>query len=266
MDEALDEIEFLALSANRVAVLRALADRPHTRSELVASTNASQPTLGRILRDFRDRRWTERTSEGYVATATGELVAEGIGELLVTIETDRTLRPIIDWLPTAAMDFDLRHLREATITAPSRTRPDAPLRRALDLLDEATSVRICSHTFNERSLTTVRDRVVEGNGTFAGVFSRAAIDALVADPTLRVRLGELLAASGATIRVYENGEIPVAVAITDDRVHLMLRDDAGILEATVDSDDPVVLSWAAATHERYWADATALDPGALGDE
>ncbi len=48
MESALDEIEFLALSQNRVDALRYLAERPHSRRELVERTGASQATLGRI--------------------------------------------------------------------------------------------------------------------------------------------------------------------------------------------------------------------------
>lgn len=262
MEEALDEMEFLALSANRIAALEALADRPHTRGDLAASIGASQSTLGRILSDFEDRRWVTRTEEGYVATATGRLVAEGVGELLAVIETDRTLRPVLEWLPTGAMDFDLRHLRDASITAPSPTRPSAPLQRGLELLRDASVIKVCSHAFNEQSLSLIRERVVTESLSFEGVLSRAAIDALATDSALRADLETVAQATTATIRVHE-AEIPVAIAITDDRVHLMLRDGAGVLRATVDTDDPDVLSWARETHDRYWNGATELDPEEL---
>jgi predicted transcriptional regulator len=264
MEEALEEIEFLALSANRVAVLRALADRPHTRTDLAASTDASQPTLGRILGDFEERRWVARTGEGYAATATGRLVAEGVGELLARIETDRRLRPVLEWLPTAAMDFDLGRLREATITVPSRTRPSAPLQRELELIGESASVRICSHALNERSLATIRERVLDSPEIvgFEGVLSRAAIDGLTADAGLRSALRELLGAPNATICVHD-GEIPVAVTITDERTHLLLRDDDGVLRAAIDTDDADVRSWAERTHEHYRATATPLDADEL---
>lgn len=264
MDEELEEIEFLALSANRIAVLRALADRPHTRTDLARSTDASQPTLGRVLGDFEDRRWVKRTEDGYVATATGRMVAEGMGELLAILETDRTLQPIMEWLPTTAMDFDFRCLRGATVTVPNRTRPSAPLRRELDLVSESASVRICSHTFNERSLAAVRERVLNSPSEFefAGVFSRTAIDALAADSTLRSDLGELLDATNAAIRVH-GGEVPVAVTVADDQVNMLLRDDAGVLRAALDTDDSAVRSWARGTYERYWDEATPLDSDEL---
>ena len=262
MNSALEEIEVLALSANRVAVLEHLADEPHTRRELAEATGASQPTLGRILRDFGDRHWVDHDGDAYVATATGGLVAEEFTDLRETVETERRLREVAEWLPTDEMGFDLRRLADARITLPSRTRPGAPVGRVLDLLRSADRVRIVSHAFNEASLDAVRERTVEGGGTFEGVFSPDALDALASDDALRGRLRDLLDSDRAEVRIHD-GPIPLAVTVTDDVVHLLLRDDEGLLRAAVDTDDEAVLSWAAGVHERYWRGADPLDPDAL---
>lgn len=265
MDDALAEIEFLALSANRVEVLELLAGEPRTRGDLAERTGASQPTLGRILRDFADRHWIVRDGNAYAATATGRLVAEEFTDLRETIETERRLRAVMEWLPTDEMGFDLRRLADARITVPSRTRPGAPVQRVLDLLGRSDRVRIVSYAFNEASLDAVRERVVEGEATFEGVFSPDALDALASDSALRDRLRELLASDAAEVRIHD-GPIPLAVTVTDDVVHLLLRDDEGLLRAAVDTDDEAVLSWARETHERYWRDAAPLDPETLDPE
>lgn len=261
MDPALEEIEFLALSANRVAVLNALRGReePVTRSALEAETGASQPTLGRILRDFGERNWTERTDEGYALTATGGLVADGITDLCAIVETELKLRDVVEWLPTEEVTFDLRALRDATITVPTRTRPSAPLRRSTGLLRRADRVRIVSHAFNERSLEAVRKRTVEDGdeGSLAGTFSRDAIDALLEDADLRQRLGAVLESDAAELRVCDD-DVPFAVTITEDVVQLLVRDDDGVLQAALESTDDRVRSWATDVYERYWEDATPL--------
>ena len=131
MEETLAEIEFLALSPNRVTVLESLADGRRSRSELADATGASQATLGRILGDFEDREWVRRTEGAYAATATGRLVAEGFRDLLDVMSAERELRDVVAYLPTEAMDFDLRHLADAKIVTPTETRPNAPLQRLL---------------------------------------------------------------------------------------------------------------------------------------
>ncbi|AZH25787.1 helix-turn-helix transcriptional regulator [Haloplanus aerogenes] len=263
MESALAEIEFLALSPNRVAVLRCLAEDRHTRTDLAVVTGASQATLGRILRDFEERSWIERIDGAYVATATGELVADGFLDLLDIVETEGDLRPIVEYLPTDALDFDLRRFDDATITVPSGTKPNAPVGRVLDLLREASSVRAFSHAFNEDSLGVVEERVAAGELTFEGVFSRHAIDAVADDDRLRRRLESLLDAPAASIRVRE-AEIPLAVTVADEAVHLLLRDANGVLQASVDTDDPVVRDWAHDEFEAYWEAAEPLDHDDIG--
>jgi predicted transcriptional regulator len=262
MESALEEIEFLALSPNRVATLRHLAAEPHTRRELVELTGASQPTLGRILSDFEERSWIERDGSTYRATVTGKLVSQGFGDLVSILETDVELRPVVRWLPTEAITFDLSHLTTATVTTPSRVRPNAPVTRALDLVEEASTVRIVSYAFNEQSLEVVAERTAAGDQRFEGVFSESAIDALADDSQLRARLRELLTADAASVRIVEE-PVPVAMTVTDSVVHLFLRDDSGVLRASVDVDEPAVHAWATDLFERYWDAAVPLTVGQL---
>ena len=261
METALEEIEFLALSANRVEVLELLSEGRHTRTELADATGASQATLGRILGDFEDRTWVRHDGSEYVATATGRLVAAGFTDLREILETEMKLRDIVDYLPTHAMDFDLRRLSDATITVPSATRPNAPLSRLLDFVRDGDDVETFSHTFNEQALRVVRERVIDGDQRFRGVFGRSAIDALAEDSALRGQLEALLAADDAEIRVREEG-VPIAVMIVDDLVYLLLRDENGILRASIDTDDAAVRSWAEDSLAHYWRTATPLEADA----
>ena len=255
MEETLAEIEFLALSANRVTVLSSLAEGNHTRSELAEITGASQATLGRILGDFEDRNWVRREAGGYVATATGALVADGFDELTSVVDTERELRDIVTYLPTEAMGFDVRHLADATIVTPSETRPNAPLQRLLTLMREAESVTAFSHAFNDQSLAVVADRA--GELAFQAVLTREAVDALTGDDHLRTSLRAVLDSETATVAVHE-GAIPVAVTIADDVVNILARDDRGVVQASVDTDHPAVLEWAQRRFEHYRVQSSPL--------
>lgn len=252
MQSALEEIEFLALSPNRVETLSRLAESAHTRRELVEATGASQPTLGRILSDFEDRGWIERDGSDYRATVTGRLVSRGFDDLVDILDADADLRPVVEWLPSEAIDFDLRHLTDATITTPSRVRPNAPVGRAVELLTDAETVRVVSYALNEGSLDVIAERTTAGEQTFEGVVSADAIDAIADDSQLRGRLRALLRADGAEMRVVEE-PIPVAATVADDVVHLFLRDESGILRASLDVTSPEVRAWATDLFERYWS-------------
>lgn len=262
-EDALGEAEFLARSPNRLAALRAVADGPRPRGAVASAIDASQPTLGRVLEDLSDRGWVKRSAEGYQLTATGRLVLDGFSALLETLSLERRLRDVATYLPTDAFDFGLERFAGATVTTPTTTRPDAPVRRMTELLAQADHVRVCSYALNEAKLDLMAERVGEGL-TVEGVFGRRAIDAVAADPLLGGRLRNLLGEEDADIRVHD-GDIGVALEITDDRVHLLCRDADGIVRAAVDTDDPVVREWAMATHEGYWERATALEPASVGE-
>ena len=261
MDQVLAEIEFLARSANRGDVLTLVADSPHGRQALAEKTGASQPTLGRILRDFEERNWVAATEDGYAATATGRLVAAGLTELSESLAAELHLREISEWLPTDDLGFDLGRLGEATITVPTQTRPSAPISRVIELIEAAGRVRIFSHAFNEQTLAAVVEWVAAG-GEFDGIFSAAAIDAVAHETALREQLHQLHAADGAMIRVLE-AAIPLAVTIADDTVSLLLRDEQGHLQAAVDTDEPAVRAWATERHDQYRESARPLVEGDL---
>lgn len=258
MDSALEEVEFLALSENRIEVLTVLSEEACTRRELRTHTGASQPTLGRVLSDLEKRQWITRSGDQYTATATGRLIAAEFTELWDTLQIERKLREIVEWLPADSLGFDIRQLRNATITAPSQTKPDAPVQRVLKLLQTADHVRIFSHAFNERSLGVIHQKTLAGEQTFEGVLSPAAVDALAHDVALREQLQDLIATEAAELRLY-SGSIPLAVTITDQVTHLLLRDGDGLLRAAVDTDNESVYEWAREQHEKYWTASTPLD-------
>ncbi len=110
MESSLDDIEFLARSDHRTAVLDALAERPCDRNELRATTGASSPTMGRILGDFEERRWIVRKGPNYRLTPLGDYVAERFADLRKAMKTERKLRDVWQWLPREMEDFSVESL------------------------------------------------------------------------------------------------------------------------------------------------------------
>lgn len=262
MEAPLEEVEFLARSQNRVEVLRLLADETQTRRSLAEATEASQATLGRILEDFTDRSWVTQEGSDYVATATGEMIADGVTDLLSILETETKLRDVVGYLPTRSMTFDLRCLADATVTVPSLTRPSAPLQRTLEAMDAAASLRAFSHTLNEQSLLKVRERVTAGDQTFEAVLSAGAVQALATDSLLWTKLRTLASDARAEIRIRDE-DIPLAVIIADGTVYLLVRDDEGLLRASLHTDEPAVRDWATESFDGYWESADLFDPDAF---
>lgn len=260
MPDPLEEIEFLARSGNRIELLDTLAERAYSRRELGEAVAASQPTIGRVLNDLSDRGWVTYDGERYAATPTGRLVAAGITDLRERLAAESRLREIAGLLP--AVDVDLRAFGDATITTPSSTRPGAPIQRMLELLGATDRVWLLSHSFNRQKLELLHERTVDGTLTTEGVFAADAVEAVASDPALRGKLRAVLRADAAEIRTVE-GDVPVALEVTDDRTHLLLRDGEGVVRASMDTDDPTVRDWATGLHAEYWERASPVEPGEL---
>ena len=262
MDAPIEEIEFLARSKNRVNVLRLVAAEPHTRGDLASATGASQATLGRILEDFTDRSWVRRDPHGYVATATGALVADGIDDLLSVLEAEGRLRDVVAHLPEAELGFDLRQLANATVAVPTPTHPNAPLQQVVDAMETASTLRAFSHALNEQSLSTALSRVRAGEQRFEAVLSKSAIEALLPEDSLWTQVCALAAEDGAAIRVRHD-DIPLAVTVIDGAVSILIRDADGVLRGVLRTDAEPVKQWASERFERYWEVAVPFDPAAF---
>lgn len=258
----LDDVAYLARSANRVRALARLADGPRTRRELHAETDISQPTLGRLLEGFEDRGWAtcDRTnSRPYELTPFGELVAAAFEDLLATVGTMQRFRALADALPLDEMDFDLRRFADATITVPSRTDATAHMRREDELIAEADHVRfLCSSSFGP-GIKAYRDRLVGTDTRFEAVITADALAAAASDPDAARWVGDLAAADNVAIYRYD-GPVRMILGLIDDVASLVPLDDSGVALAFIETRDPVVRDWVEGRYDAHRDRAERLAP------
>ncbi|WP_323173539.1 ArsR family transcriptional regulator [Natrialba sp. PRR66] len=254
MATPLDEIEFLARSEYRGVVLEALVEEPLTRGELREATDASQPTLGRVLDELETRHWIDRDDRRYEIMPAGRIVSKAFTALYETLATEGKFREITPLLPLEVMDFPFTCLADATVITPTRADPSAPINRNLDLLTQATRVRSLSHSFVDQALRVIIERTVEETQTFEGVTTQHAIDGLASADVRAV----LTAENG---QLYVHREIPpsVGMAIIDRSVTFLVRDEQAVLRALIVTDDETVRTWAEETFERHKHEAEPAD-------
>jgi len=263
----LDDVEFLARSPHRVAVLQTLASGSWARPALHEETGISQPTLGRVLGSLEDHSWVERDGHEYALTALGELVAAEFDSLLDTIETTHRLGDVAGLLPTEQMDFDLRQLADSTIIRPETGDVFRHVRRMEELLTTADRVRIMSDTIAPDSLSDTRDRVVNAENDdlrIESVITGDALDQALSNPQLAAWVGDLVASRRAPVYRYD-GTIPLVLAIVDDTALLVPSDEHGFPGALVETDNEQVRSWVERTIDEYLATATELTVEHLPD-
>lgn len=242
MEPATEDVAYLARSPSRVAILRALADEPMDRHDVLAAVDASRVTIGRILGAFEERHWVTRDGPVYEPTRLGRLVLAAFDELTETTRLARTLGPLAEELPSEFFDVDLRHLADATVVRATDADPLAVARVAGDLMAEAGEVKVFAHA--------IAGTVVEAQtaAARAGQPSTVVVDAdllatIAADDGLRSQVRDLLATGRATYVVAE-GPVPISVGVYDDETVAIGFTDDGLPNAAIVTDDEAVCSWA----------------------
>lgn len=252
-DEPMEDIAYLARSSNRVRLLETLAAGSYSRRDLVDRTRIAPATISRIVNEFEDREWAERTSDGtYTTTATGSLVVAEFAPLVDAMATIRTLGEAATWIPTDELSIGIEHFGDAEVR---RSPPNAPMSMVEYLAEcfrEASSAR--SMTFLEtpsQIVDVMAAGLDEGDLTVEVVLTGGLIEFLLE----RAELPEWTDHVGGGIEVYRyDAHIPCHLFLFDERV-LIMNDRPPGGGGFVESEDETVLAAANDLFERYRDDA-----------
>ena len=264
MDPSVEEIEFVVSSAHRVGVLDALSVRSRDRGDLRSVTGASSPTMGRVLGDFEDRRWIERSGPTYELTPLGEFVAERFSELREAMATERKLRDVWRWLPREMEGFSVELFADAVVAYPGPGYPYEPVERVIQLVEESDSMcGLGTTVFKSIANEAVCLAVLDGMA-FEYVYPPEVLAATVAwDPEMVERAA---AEDHCTVLVHD--DLPdrerCGIGIFDHRVGICCHDaDSRALMAWIDTDAPEAREWALSVFERYREEARPADETAM---
>lgn len=254
--DALDDIAYLARSANRVSLLDALTSESYTRRDLDEHTGIARTTIGRILNEFEERGWVERTTEGkYTATPRGEHVTAEFGPLVEAMQAIRNLDDTIVWLPTDELSIGLQHFQDATVRPTQRNSPNALATYLLDLMRDASTFYTLTYLAPTLELLhCMRERVVSGQLTAENVFTADLIEYLHTQSEQRQGWQDCIEA-GAGVYSFE-GRIPCNVFIVDGTVLIANNQpDPGHPCEFIESPNETVRRWARELVETYRNDA-----------
>ncbi|WP_209309514.1 helix-turn-helix transcriptional regulator [Haloarcula amylovorans] len=258
MDTALDDVAFLALSENRIALLDALSDeQTHSRDELMETTDVSRPTLARILDDLDSRAWITQHGQECRITELGAWVHEEFTNLLEMMATANQLRDFVRWMPADAIDHGLvRQLDDAELVFATESDPTAPIRRAGEHVRDGTRLRFLTTQVSVSYFAAMRDAVLNNDMSAIGVVTPAVCKTLRNDFTLTSLSRDL--AESDSVRFLLTVDPPPILQIVDSTVGIGLVDTGKNPRGLILSDDGGVLAWAERTFESYREDATRL--------
>lgn len=258
MSSAVDDIAFLANSANRIAILRSLEDGPHSRHVIMEKTDVSRVTLGRILDELEARRWIVQNGQVCEITALGTWVVEEYTAFSKAIEAERELRHVYHWFPEQGFGFNIRCLADASITLVSRADASAPISKLVEQFDIGGTFRAFSFAITSQFLEACWRHVMDATVTWEWVFTTDVLHVLKNNPKMASRSLDMLGSGRAEYRHYE-GTIPYVTIISSETVNLRLADDEGAATALIQSGHEDVRSWAESTFDSYWAEGIPVN-------
>lgn len=263
MDSTLDDVQFLANSANRIRVLEALTSGSASRRDLQNATGVPRSTAARVLDDAEARGWVRSEGSRYWITSLGQAMITEFRSYLAATKGIHYLGPAIDWLPEPAWELEFQYFREAEVTTPTEANPTAHFDRAMDHFRESDSYRGLTQNSLPEYMKALHGRVVEGELDFEGVIAASFIDVLDNDPQ-RAALWQDIA---DRMWLY-NGRVPLNMHIVDGTVLIWLCDEnqAGddvIVKGLLESTHPAIVSWAESLYEEHRTDAEPLDRAVL---
>jgi predicted transcriptional regulator len=274
LSDTLEDIAYLTRSENRVQILTALAARGTThgepppgctRRELEERTDASQPTLSRILTEFEDRGWAERTAEGeYVATPLAAHLTDEFTPFLRSVDTLQDFGEMAAILPTTELTIDRRHFSDATVRRPAGPQPTDFRRYLADLLQEGSSTlyALSQGPGPATPGSYVHELIVTGRLKYVLINPEHIVDYFVDISEARITAQEHLKA-GAEYYSYDE-QIPCDLFILDETVVIgNTRVDEVEAGTAIESQNETVRTWALELFDRYREKSEELTVEAL---
>lgn len=257
---ALNAIAHLARSEHRITVLESLIEGPHGPTELAELTDASRPTLGRILKEFEEREWAARTPDGYHATPAGRHVTEEFRTHMEAMQTIQRLGDAVDWIPTDEHPIGLHHFSDATLQFPGGDDPVETTDYVAELLEDASTWYALTHLVApELKLDVMLEGVASGRLDSKLVLAAELIEYLTNKPARRDWLRKYVEAGA---EVFQLGEpLPCNLLIIDELVLIGKTDpETGHPYRSIMTEDETVRSWAERVIDHYQTKATAIEP------
>ncbi|WP_435362021.1 helix-turn-helix transcriptional regulator [Haloarchaeobius sp. DFWS5] len=258
-----DDVEFLARSPNRAAVLCELTTGPYTRAELRDRIGASRVTVGRITTDLEARGWVEQHGTGYRTTISGEAIATAYEEFVTVTDTTHRLEPLLEFLPTDSFDFGLAALADADVVTPTPTEPGRHLSRLRDHFKSANEVTMVVHAMEPEIVASNYETAKSRDFRNRGVLTPAVVEAIRSNPTVCEQVFEMVEAD--ELEFYERQTVPFQLGIFDETTILSADDERGVPRGIVETESAVVRAWARDAFDRLRTDATVVSAARFRD-
>lgn len=147
---------------------------------------------------------------------------------------------------------------DAMISFPESHSPYHPLPRFVELVESAETMR----AFSKRSPKPGSYEVILRNATDGMETEFVLPLAVIEEMVDAIDENVLMAAvESANLTIFEHEELPTdgGFGIFDDRLALYCRDDNGVTQVGVDTDNPEAVAWGESLYEDVRSEAEAIN-------
>lgn len=277
-ESALETTAYLSRSTNRIELLRVLAETATpvgeppdgcSGRELRERLGISRSTSARILGQFTERGWVQRTPEGdYALTPTGRHVEATFCDHFESLAAIRHLGDAIAILPREELDIGLQHFVDATVRRPMSGDPTELARHLASRIEDATRFQWLSYVGPPRSLDdAVQEGVLSNRLSARGVITDTLVEYYREHfPSNRLETWQqderLQPHTDSGLEMYSyDGHVPCNLYVVDETTLIENSQVPDLQPGTViETDDDTVRLWADRLIETYVEDAERIGP------
>lgn len=248
---AIERISFLTRSEPRVRILTHLLDEePTSQREFRSAVETSRSTVTRALSALEEQDWIVQNGDRYRLTPSGRLIAEGVTNLVDTVQATDDLSTFIRWFPLADYDVDIDQLRDAEITASTDPDPYAPSRQHAAALRDATTFRMLLPSIDLQLVQGSDARIRAGELEMELVVS-PEVEETISSGEFADAIRDQIATGNMTVFVTEE-PVPFYLGLSGDGdVQIGVEDDQGFPRALLETDGETLQQWAETVYEDY---------------
>ncbi|WP_222918789.1 transcriptional regulator [Natrinema sp. SYSU A 869] len=257
--DAIETLEYVARSPTRVRILETLSeDGAVSRDSLRAEVDVVRTTLQRNLDGLAERGLLRERGRRYGLTSAGALATGAVTTALDRIGVAVRLRPVLERIPAAELEFDLEELVDATVVESTTANPYAPVEHHVASLSGAAHVRALLPATGTKQLERTRE-AIESGAAFELLVTESVAKTLRTDPSIADTFAAMADEESLSVSVVD-AEILFYLGIVDDAVQIGVHDGSGLPTALLESTDTRVREWAISRFETHEERAVEMNP------
>jgi predicted transcriptional regulator len=246
-----DADDFLTEMVRRAPLFEALGEQALDLNELENTLSVSRSTIHRTTESLDDQGVIRKANGTFELTGFGETVADELDQFRLRVDAARKLAPFLNTVDVGWIDVPVECFGDAETTEPKPRQPHFGVKRIIDLIEAADSLRMFSSIISPFYVDVVHREMMEGM-EIEVIFDSDIVEIIEEEYAREAR--EVFETGRFEVQVHE--DVPFELFLFDDRLGMAAHDASGIPRAFVETDSGGAIEWGETVYERYRREAS----------